>query len=185
MQTTLRYGRNGLRVRLPDGNVRHVLRFHPLPPIEEPASAVRQALRSPIGCPPLRELAVGRRDACLVTSDITRPVPNAAIVPALLEELQAAGLPPERVTILIGTGLHRANTADELREMLGADVIASGARIVNHVARSAEQQAYLGETARGTPVHVDRAYVESDLKLAASLVEPHLMAGFSGGRKAV
>jgi nickel-dependent lactate racemase len=185
MQITLRYGRHGLPVTLPDANVRHVLRFHPRPPIEDVASALRECLRSPIACPPLRELAVGRRHVCLVTSDITRPVPNALILPALLAELRAAGLPPERVTILIGTGLHRENTPSELREMLGPDVVASGARIVNHDARAVDQQAYLGETPRGTPVYIDRAYVESDLRVAVSLVEPHLMAGFSGGRKAI
>jgi len=185
MQITLRYGRDGLPVTLPEANVRHVLRFHPLSPIEAPACALADALRSPIGCPPLREMARGRRDVCVVTSDITRPVPNALILPALLAEMREAGLPPERVTILIGTGLHRANTPDELREMLGPDVVASGARLVNHDARAADQQAYLGETPRGTPVYVDRTYVESDLKVAISLVEPHLMAGFSGGRKAI
>jgi nickel-dependent lactate racemase len=185
MDITLRYGRRGLRASLPDRNVRHVLRFHPLPAIEQPAEAVREALRSPIGCAPLRGIAAGRRDACLVTSDITRPVPSALLIPPLLEELRAAGLPPERVTILVGTGLHRANTPDELREMLGREVVKSGARIVNHVARNADEQEYRGRTDRGTPVYIDRVYVESDLKVAVSLVEPHLMAGFSGGRKAL
>jgi nickel-dependent lactate racemase len=185
MDITLRYGRRGLSASLPDPNIRHVLRFHPLPPIERPVEAVREALRSPIGSAPLREIAAGRRDACLVTSDITRPVPNALLIPALLEELEAAGFPTQRVTILIGTGLHRANTPGELREMLGPEVVASGARIVNHVARAAGEQEYVGRTDRGTPVYIDRAYVESDLKVAVSLVEPHLMAGFSGGRKAL
>ncbi len=185
MNLTLSYGRRGLRVDLPDANVRHVLRFHPLPVIERPAAAVGEALRSPVGCRPLREIAAGRRDACLVTSDITRPVPNAVVLPALLDELRAAGLPPERVTILIGTGLHRANTPAELREMLGAEVLGSGVRVVNHVARSPERQVYCGGTPRGTPVFADRTYVQADLKLAVSLVEPHLMAGFSGGRKAL
>jgi len=185
MDLTLRYGRRGLPVALPDDRVRHVLRFHPLPVIEAPSSAIRAAVRAPIGCAPLREMAAGRRNACIVTSDLTRPVPNGLILPVLLDELRAAGLSPEGVTVLIGTGLHRANTPGELREMLGSEVIESGVRIINHVARNADEQVYLGETPRGTPVHVDRVCVESDLKLAVSLVEPHLMAGFSGGRKAI
>jgi len=185
MDVSLRYGRRGLPVHLPDGNVRHLLRFHPLPAIDDPCAAVGQALHRPRGCLPLRELAVRRRDACIVTSDITRPVPNRVILPVLLSEMQAAGLPPGRVTILIGTGLHRANTPDELQEMLGEEVLSSGAQVVNHIARDTDAQVYRGATARGTPVYVDRAYAEADLRLAVSLVEPHLMAGFSGGRKAI
>ena len=185
MQITLRYGREGLEVPLPDPNVRHVLRFKPLPVIDDPQRATRRALGEPIGCAPLRELARGRTDACIVTADITRPVPNAVLLPVLLAELEAGGLSPDRVTILIGTGAHRPNTPDELREMLGDEVMHSGARVVNHVARDTDAQVYRGETSRGTPVYVDRLYAESDLKIAVSLVEPHLIAGFSGGRKAI
>jgi nickel-dependent lactate racemase len=185
MDIPLRYGREGLTARLPDANVRHVLRFRSLPVVEDPARAVQEAVRRPVGCPPLREVAARRRDACIVTSDITRPVPNNVILPVLLAELEAVGLDPEDVTILIGTGLHRANSPGELIEMLGEDVVSSGARIVNHVARDMAAQVHLGRTSRETPVCIDRAYVEADLKLAVSLVEPHLMAGFSGGRKAI
>ncbi len=185
MDIELRYGRSGLRATLPDRNVRHVLRFRPLPVVQAPREAVEQALRAPIGCPPLRDIASGRRNACIVTSDITRPVPNSAILPVLLRELTAAGLRAQDVTVLIGTGLHRANSPLELEEMLGREVIGSGVRIVNHVARDADSQVHLGRTSRDTPVYIDRAYVEADLTLAVSLVEPHLMAGFSGGRKAI
>ena len=185
MNVALRYGREGLAVSLPDENLRHVLRFRPLPVIEDPRQALAEALRRPIGGPPLRELAAGRRDVCLVTSDLTRPVPNRDLLPVMLSELQAAGLPPERVTVLLGTGLHRPSTEAEVREMLGDEVLASGARVVNHVARDADAQVCCGATARGTPVQVDRVYAEADLRLSVSLVEPHLMAGFSGGRKAI
>ncbi|MGQ9731329.1 MAG: nickel-dependent lactate racemase [Candidatus Zipacnadales bacterium] len=185
MDITLRYGRHGLPVGLPDRNVQHVLRFHAPPPLRKPALALRQLLHNPLGCPSLREVAAGRRNACIVTADITRPLPNAIVLATLLEELQAAGLPPERVTILIGTGLHRPNGPAELREMLGDKVLSSGVRIVNHVARDVEGQVGLGMTKQGTPVLIDRTYVEADLKLSVSLVEPHLMAGFSGGRKAL
>ena len=185
MELTLSYGRTGLPVSLPDANVRHVLRFRPLPPIERTAEAVGEALRQPLGCAPLRELARGKREACLVTSDITRPVPNALLLPPILEELAAAGLPPGRVTILIGTGSHRPNTPDELREMLGDEALDSGAGIVNHDAFDAEELVFRGETRRSTPVRVNRRYVEADLRLSLALVEPHLIAGFSGGRKAI
>ncbi len=185
MQIHLRYGRRGLDVAMPDRNVRHVLRMNALPVLPDPAGAVREALLHPIASPPLAEIATGRRDAVIVVSDITRPVPNALLLPPLLETLGQAGLPPEQVTILVATGLHRGNTDEELAEMLGPQVIASGCRIVNHVARDPESHADLGRTSRGLPVHVDRRYVEADLKILTGLIEPHLMAGYSGGRKAI
>jgi len=185
MIATLRYGRNGLRVELPDECVSHVLRQRPLPTLDDPAAATRAALAGPIGAAPLAEVARGRGDACIVVSDLTRPVPNAVILPPVLETLEDAGLPPERVTILVATGLHRPNTEAELREILGDEVMPGGCAIVNHDARDESEQVDLGRTARGTPALVDRRYVEADLKILTGLVEPHLMAGYSGGRKAI
>ncbi len=185
MITTLRYGRQGLRVELPNERVSDVLRQRPMPAIEDPTAATREALAEPIGTAPLVEVARGRGDACIVVSDLTRPVPNRAILPPILETLTDAGLPPERVTILIATGLHRPNTDEEIAEMLGDEVLASGCEIVNHRAREADEQAHLGETSRGIPAFIDRRYVEADLKILTGLVEPHLMAGYSGGRKSI
>ena len=185
MDVDLSYGRGTLPVTLPDANVRHVMRFQPTPVLAEAREAVRAGLVDPLGCAPLRELAGGRSNACIVTADITRPVPNDIILPAMLGELARAGLAPERVTILIGTGSHRANTPDELREMLGDETVDSGVRIVNHDAHDPAAQELMGETNRGTPALVNRVYAQADLKLAVSLVEPHLIAGFSGGRKAI
>jgi len=185
MELRLRYGRQGLQVSLPDRNVRHVLRMNDLPVLPDPAGAVREALADPIASPPLAELARGRRDAVIVVSDITRPVPNALLLPPLLDTLAQAGLPPDRVTILNATGLHRGNTEAELAEMLGPEAMASGCRIVNHEARDEASHVNLGVTPRGLPVLVDRRYVEADLKILTGLIEPHLMAGYSGGRKAI
>ncbi|MBU0608485.1 MAG: nickel-dependent lactate racemase, partial [Armatimonadetes bacterium] len=185
MELTLRYGRQGLPVTLPDANVRHVLRMNELPVLPDPARAVREVLADPIASPPLAELAQGRCDAVIVVSDLTRPVPNALLLPPVLETLAAAGLSPERVTILVATGLHRGNTEAELAEMLGPEAMAAGCRIVNHEARDAASHVDLGRTPRGMPVQVDRRYVEADLKILTGLIEPHLMAGYSGGRKAI
>lgn len=185
MRLTLRYGRDGLDVTLPNRNVAHVLRLNQLPPLADPRQAVADGLRQPIGSGPLVDLARGRRDAVIVVSDLTRPVPNALILPPLLAALSEAGLPPERILLLVATGLHRGNTPEELAEMLGPEVLASGVRIENHVARDAESHVDLGLSPRGIPVRVDRRYVEADLKILTGLIEPHLMAGYSGGRKAI
>jgi len=185
MHVHLRYGRRGLDAELPDKNVAKILGLKPLPKLAEPQVAVLQGLRAPIGTPPLRELARGRRDAVVVISDLTRPVPNAVILPPILAELEASGLTRDNVTILVGTGLHRPNTDDELREMVGDEVFGRGWRIVSHMARDTEAQVYCGTTDRGTPVYIDRVYAEADVRILTGLIEPHLMAGYSGGRKAI
>lgn len=185
MHLTLRYGRHGLDVDLPDRNVAHVLRLNPVPPLPDPVAATRAVLRDPLGTPPLVDLARGRRDACLVVSDITRPVPNAVLLPPILDALETAGLGPERILVLVATGLHRGNSRDELVQMGLGDALARGISIVNHDARDAASHRHLGVTSGGIPVWVDQRYLQADLKLLTGLVEPHLMAGFSGGRKAI
>jgi nickel-dependent lactate racemase len=102
----------------------------------------------------------------------------------MLETLEASGIPREKITILIATGIHRPNNAEELETMVGCDIMETY-RIVNHFSQKPETHTYLGKTENGTPVHIDKTYLESDLKVITGLIEPHLMAGYSGGRKAV
>lgn len=185
MITELRYGRDGLTVELPDRSVAAVLRQEQIPPLDDPVQSLRDALADPIETRPLSEIADGRANACIVVSDITRPVPNPVILPPILETLARAGLPSDSVTILIATGLHRPATDEEIREILGDDVLVSGVRVVNHLASAENEQVHLGETKRGTPAYVDRVYMDADLTILTGLVEPHLMAGYSGGRKAI
>ena len=185
MITTLRYGRGGLDVQLPDANVIDVLRQRRLPVIEDPAGSIREALAGPTDTPPLETIASGCSNACIVVSDITRPVPNSIILPPILETLALVGLPPQNVTILIATGLHRPATDDEVREICGDDVLIEGVNVVSHRATNEQEQVHVGKTTRETPAFIDRIYMESDLKILTGLVEPHLMAGYSGGRKAI
>jgi nickel-dependent lactate racemase len=185
MNLTLDYGKADLPVTLPDENVAHVLGLSPAPPLADPAGAVRAALAAPVGTSPLSEIARGRRDACIVVCDITRPVPNAVVLPPVLEALAAGGVPAERVTILIATGTHRPNEGDELVEMLGPAVLASGVTVVNHVCTDPATNRHLGVTPRGVPVALDTRYLDADLKITCGLIEPHFMAGYSGGRKMV
>ena len=145
---------------------------------------LEEALAHPIGALALRQLARGRSDACIVISDITRPVPNAKILPPMLRILEEEGIAREDITILVGTGLHRPNEGEELVQLVGEE-IACSYRIVNHKARERDTLTYLGDTSGGAPIWIDTLYVESDLKIATSLIEPHLMAGYSGGRKAI
>jgi nickel-dependent lactate racemase len=171
-------------VDLPDDRVVGPLDIHPTAPLPDPAGAVAAALAHPIGTPPLAELASGRRDVCILISDITRPVPNRIILPALLRTLEARGISRRNILILVATGLHRPNEGAELEEMVGPEISAQY-RIENHHGKRTEEHDYLGETSRGVPVYLDSRYVRADLKITTGLIEPHLMAGYSGGRKVI
>ncbi|PKN28824.1 MAG: hypothetical protein CVU64_11415 [Deltaproteobacteria bacterium HGW-Deltaproteobacteria-21] len=185
MKVDLFYGRSGLTVDLPDDLHVHIIRKHPMVPLTDPVQAVRSALVSPVGSPPLRELARGRKSVCILMCDITRPVPNGTMLPPLIDVLIRAGIPKEKILILVATGLHRPNEGEELREVVGSDEVFRSIRIENHFAKDKYAHVDLGKTSAGIPIILDRRFVEADLKIVTGLVEPHFMAGYSGGRKVV
>lgn len=117
--------------------------------------------------------------------DITRPVPNSIVLPVLIEELINAGAHPGSITVLVATGLHRPNEGEELRELIGNDWVLQTVKVANHFARNDEDHVFLGTTPRGMPVRLDRRFVHAGLRIAIGLVEPHFMAGYSGGRKLI
>ncbi len=185
MQVHLRYGRTGLEVNVPNSTTTiDVLHMHEVPVLPQPGKVVEESLYQPLHSAPLSDLARGRETACIVVSDITRPVPNKVLLPPMLRCLESSGIKRENISILIATGLHRPNLGDELEEMIGAD-IAANYNVVNHYARMDEEQELIGEASNGAPAFIDKTYLKSDLKILTGLIEPHLMAGYSGGRKLV
>jgi nickel-dependent lactate racemase len=184
MRILLDYGRTGLEVDLPENNVAAVLRQQAATPLSDPETALRSALAAPIKAAPLAEVARGRRSACIVICDITRPVPNSFLLPPILETIEQAGITRNAITILIATGTHRPNLGAEAEALVGAG-IASNYRICNHACRDESMHVSLGTSPAGVPVRLDRRYVEADLRITIGLIEPHFMAGFSGGRKLI
>jgi nickel-dependent lactate racemase len=184
LRFTLDYGRKGLDVELPADRVVGPLAIRDVQPLADPAAEVDRMLAHPIGTPPLRELARGRKTACILICDITRPVPKEALLRPMLRELHAAGIAAEDVLILVATGLHRPSTEAERVEMLGAEIAASY-RVEDHYGTRLEEHTFLGTTSRGVPAWIDTRYIQADLKIATGLIEPHLMAGYSGGRKLI
>ncbi|MCK4658987.1 MAG: nickel-dependent lactate racemase [Phycisphaerae bacterium] len=182
MRLSLPFDRGVREIEVPDANVVKVLQARHGEALPDPHAAVTQALAAPIDCRPLADLARGHDEAVVVICDMTRPVPNRIILPPLLRTLEDAGIKRDKITILVATGLHRPNRGAELLAMVGKP-IADGYRIVNHRARVVEEQASLGITRRGTPIQVDALYARAPLKITTGYIEPHLMAGFSGGRK--
>ena len=186
MQVELRYGRGFLPVKIPDRNRVTVLRKSAMPVIAEPARAVCNALRNPLGTASLDELAQNASTACIAICDVTRPVPNHLFLRPLIEMLLGAGIPATGITVLVATGLHRPNEGRELEELIGDSWVLDTVAVANHFARRDQEHVYIGTTSqRGTVVRLDRRFAEADIRIATGLVEPHFMAGYSGGRKVI
>jgi len=178
------YSKTYLEFTLPPGIRATVVESRPVPPLDDPEAAVAEALARPIGSPPLRELARPGDRVCIVFTDITRASPDHILVPALLRELEAAGIRDEDITLLCGIGMHRPSTPEEKAAKLGAEVV-TRYRVIDNEPRNPEALVDLGVTPGGVPVQVHRAAVEADLLIATGIVEPHQYAGYSGGRKTV
>ncbi|WP_226781919.1 nickel-dependent lactate racemase [Oceaniglobus trochenteri] len=186
MDLNLLYGRTGLTVTLPEGAKAHVIDKPPFPKVAAPERQIADALAAPLGSPALAELCSGRRSACILICDITRPVPNHLFLRPMIETMMAEGIAAENITVLIATGLHRPNEGDEMAELVGDPWVLENVSVVNHFALRDEDHVDLGVTrGRGVPVKIDRRFAEADLRIATGLVEPHFMAGYSGGRKVV
>jgi lactate racemase len=182
MKTFLAYGKAGLSVEFDEAwNVSVVTPRHS-PACDNEEGALREALRNPIESAPLRELVRPGQRVGIVFSDITRPTPNHLLIPAVLRELDQ--LSPDSVTLFNALGTHRPNTAAELEQMLGKEIVARYP-IVQNSAFDPSTQVHLGTTSRGHEIWLNRELVECDFKILTGFIEPHFFAGFSGGGKAI
>lgn len=181
MQVHLQYGQDGIAVKLPSNNVTLLApRF--VPGLADEAVAFRQAVRGPIKAKPLKELIAATDRVAIVIPDITRPLPTERLLPWLFAEL--SHVPAQNFVIVNGTGSHRVNTPAELERMVGADVF-KYYRIVNHNSHEAATLKLAGKTSDGRDVYFNRDYVEADKRIVLGFIEPHFMAGFSGGYKGI
>ena len=133
----------------------------------------------------MSDLAKTAKSVCILICDITRPVPNGLILPRLIEVLLASGIRAENITVLVATGLHRPNLGEELQRLVDSEWVLNTVSVENHFAQDEAAHVEIGVTSRGTCVKLDRRFIEADLKIATGLVEPHFMAGYSGGRKVI
>lgn len=148
---------------------------------ENPVAEVKAALDMPQGNIALENFK-GVASAAIAINDKTRPVPHAELLPPLLNRLENLGLAPQKITLVIATGTHPAMTPDEFHKVLPIDIL-ERYPVISHDAENLASLVYLGDTPRGTPVHVNRVYAEADLKLVVGNLEPHQFVGFSGGVK--
>ncbi len=180
-RVALQYGRGELALELPAQNLT-VVEPRVVPGIGDEAAGFRAAVRAPYGARPLREIVGAHERVAILIPDHTRPLPRERLLPWLFEEL--AHVPAENFTIINGTGSHRANTPEELRQMVG-DAVFERYRMINHDSRDRATLARAGTTVDGRPVWLNRDYVEADRRIVMGFIEPHFMAGFSGGYKGV
>jgi nickel-dependent lactate racemase len=176
----LAYGKTGLSISVPDDA--HVIEPRHLEGLADEFGAVVAALRNPIGTPPLKDMVKPSDKVSIVISDITRPTPNHKLVPWLLQEL--SHVPKENFVIINGLGSHRANTRDELIQMLGQEIVDTIA-IENHDAFDDSKLVHVGRNTYGSEVYFNKTYVKSDFKVVTGFIEPHFFAGFSGGPKGI
>ena len=179
---TVPFDKGELSFELPAGMTGTVAVSKPVPPIEDVPAAIAQALANPINSPPLRELAKPGDTVCVVFTDITRSSPDHLLVPAILAELQAAGVRDEETTLLCGIGMHRPSTQQEKVTKLGREVL-DRYRVVDNEPQNPAALVDLGTTDSGIPLSVNKIAYEADLLVATGIVEPHQYAGYSGARK--
>ena len=187
MAVDLLYGKGRITAQVPPGCTEVVIRKEPRAPIADPAQAIADVLAQPTGAPPLTDYARGKRSACILICDVTRPVPNRLFLRPLIKELMAAGIPCRCASRSWSRpGCIVRTRAPSSRQLVGDPWVLATVRVENHFARDDAAHVDLGRTkGRGVPVKLDRRFVEAEVRIATGLVEPHFMAGYSGGRKVV
>jgi lactate racemase len=184
MRVKMAFGQPGLTIELPAGPSWKIIESRTVSPLRNTDTALAHALDHPLETAGLTNLAKGKSSAAIAVCDITRPAPNPMTLPPLLDRLQMGGIPADRITIFVATGLHRPATSAELDVILGP-AITRNFRIVNHNARDLDSHVFLGNTRRGTPVYIQEDFIAADLHITLGFIEQHVMAGFSGGRKLI
>ncbi|MCY3018304.1 MAG: nickel-dependent lactate racemase [Planctomycetota bacterium] len=178
------FGASSHRFRLP---VAQPLRLIQPPVVDcrlSPEQVIRRALEQPIGCPPLHKLARGARTAAILVPGKDRVAGVAFCLPLILQELNSAGIPDERIEVILATGTHAKHTPQEVAGVLGQQAT-SRLRWREHDCGPAGEFNLLGATSRGTQVALAKAVVEADLRILTGRIIPHYFAGFGGGRKAL
>ena len=157
-----------------------------LAPNDAPAlsdAQIERAFAEPIGTPRIAELARGRKSAAIVVDDLSRPTPAAKIIPFLLRELAAAGVPKSEIRFVVGPGSHRPLTDEEIPKKIGADVAAEY-EATNHNFLSGDLRS-LGNLDNGMPIYINRVVADADFKICIGGIYPHSSVGFTGGAKLI
>lgn len=182
MRIHVAYGKAGLEFELPDGLAVEIVEPKYVPGLHDEPESLRAALRNPIGSAPLRDLVRSSDTVGIIFSDITRATPYPVILPVLLSELDH--VPDGKIQLFNATGTHRKNTEHELRNMLGEGIVGRF-EIIQNEALDEESHVHVGTTSSGNAIRIHRRFLECDVRIPTGFIEPHLLAGYSGGGKAI
>ncbi len=171
-------------IALPEEWIGEVIEPSAVPIVDEATTVIKAALSHPIGSAPLQELARPDHHVAILVDDYTRKTPIDQMLPFVLDELHACGIPDENIRIVIALGTHRPMTDAELTHKLGAEIVQRYG-VVNVSNTCDDQFVYLGTASNGLPAYVNRAVANADVRIGLGLITPHLDAGFSGGMKIV
>lgn len=185
MRILLPYDKKQLPIEIADENFAGSLvsRVESYEPHKSQQELVEASLENPIGSGKLEDLVKGKKNIVIISSDHTRPVPSKILTPILLRRIRSAQ-PNSNIKILVATGFHRPSTKQELIDKYGQEIV-DDEQIVMHVSTDDSAMAHIGTLPSGGECIVNRTAVEADLVLSQGFIEPHLFAGFSGGRKSV
>ena len=189
MRVSLPYGSQQLTFGLPERSLLGIyspnsLESLGLRPIADPAAEIRRALRSPVGAPPLAQDARGARRVVIAADDLTRQTPNPVLIGVVLDELNAAGISDDQVTVVIALGTHRAMTPAEIERHF-SPAVTRRVRVVNNPWQDPAQMVDLEPTPAGTPVQVSRLALEADYLIGLGSIVPHHIPGYSAGGKII
>lgn len=180
----LPYGTESIEVRIPEANLVGVYSPRDAAPVEDVEAEIRRALLSPIGALPLREQLRGRKNAVLIADDNTRLTPTDVLIPILLDECNAAGMPDAEIRVIIALGTHRFMTDGEIREKFGEETLRR-VPVVNHPYRDAAALVDVGTTENGERIRINRTVIEADFKMGIGSIVPHHIPGYAGGAKII
>ena len=180
----LPYGTESIEVRIPEANLVGVYSPRDAAPVEDVEAEIRRALLSPIGALPLREQLRGRKNAVLIADDNTRLTPTDVLIPILLDECNAAGIPDAEIRVIIALGTHRFMTDGEIREKFGEETLRR-VPVVNHPYRDAAALVDVGTTENGERIRINRTVIEADFKMGIGSIVPHHIPGYAGGAKII
>ena len=181
MKLRFGFGAGFQEVDVPDENLIGELHANDVPVTLTGEAEVRRALSEPIGSPRLKDIVHPGETVAIVTSDVTRPMPTAVVMPALLDELYAGGVRKEDVTLAFALGSHRKQTDEEKRKLAGERAWNE----IRCVDSDPDDCVSYGMTSRGTPVDITRVVAEADRRILLGNIEYHYFAGYSGGAKAI
>ncbi|MDL2209637.1 nickel-dependent lactate racemase [Desulfovibrio sp. OttesenSCG-928-O18] len=186
MKYELSYGKGKLSFTLPEGVTPTVVVPGDKPGLADPLAAAREAVKNPVGTPPLAQMLRDKapKSVVVVVNDVTRPTPYNVMFPPLLEAFQEAGIKDEQVTFLVATGIHDVHTDEQNREIYG-DEIVNRFKVISHDAFKSETHTFMGTFKSGYKFYVNTLAKEADFLITIGVVMPHYFAGYSGGRKSI